>query len=362
MAFKSIFDDSNITARCKSQEKRRKAMIIHPGALGDCILTLHLCNFIKSHMQIDVLDYIGNIDHIALFPGKTIVDKVRSINSIDLSRLFVDSNEFNPENEPKLVANLAGYDWIFSFMGNKGDNFEQNLISTLYQTTSGDVVTLDTKPPSGYAHHISKFHIDDLVNEKYAAIEAFTPPENWTFNFEEPTINLSDSQKSNGSKLLRKYLPNTDLPTIMIAPGSGSIDKNWHLDNYKQLALELIKNKNNILFILGPSELERMTTVEINALEEIAPTASSLDTIKLTELISNAQAFIGNDSGVTHLSAATGVSTVVIFGKTNPAIYSPVGPDVKIVNQKSNAFERYCKNGVDELVDITTNILLEKKG
>ncbi len=357
MTFNSIFDDGNITARCKSQEKKHKAMLIHPGALGDCILTLHLCDFIKSHMRIDVLDYVGNIDHIALFPGKTVVDKTRSINSIDFSKLFIDPSEFSPDNEPKLVADLAGYDWIFNFIGDKGGNFEKNLISTLYHTTSGDVVTLGAKPPAEYAHHISKFHIDDLVNEKYAAIEAFTPPEDWKFDFEKPTINLSDSQKANGEKLLHKYLPNTDHPTIIIAPGSGSIEKNWHIDNYKQLALDLKDKKTNVLFILGPSELERMKPSEIDTLKKIAPTVSSLNTIELTELISNADVFIGNDSGVSHLSGATGISTVAIFGKTNPATYSPIGPKVKIVEQSSSAFAQYSKDAVDELVNITTEVL-----
>ncbi len=353
MAFNSIFDDGNLTARCKSQEKKHKAMIIHPGALGDCILTLHLCNFIKSNMRIDVLDYVGNIDHIALFPGKTVVDKVRSINSIDLARLFADPSKFSPDNETRLVADLAGYDWIFSFMGEKGGNFEKNLISTLYYTTSGDVVTLAAKAPSEYAHHISKFHIDDLVNEKFAAIEAFTSPENWKFDFEKPTIVLNDTQKANGKMLLRKYLTTIDKPIVIIAPGSGSIEKNWHIDNYKQLASRLKDRKADVLFVLGPTELERMETLEIDTLKKIAPTISSLNIIELSELISTADVFIGNDSGVSHLAAAMGTPTIAIFGKTDPARYCPLGGCVRIVNQDSIAFTQHCEEAVDELVNIT---------
>jgi ADP-heptose:LPS heptosyltransferase len=49
------------------------------------------------------------------------------------------------------------------------------------------------------------------------------------------------------------------------------------------------------------------------------------------ELLSCADAFLGNDSGITHLAAAMGVKTIAVFGPTNPAIYSPIGPDVTVV-------------------------------
>jgi len=38
-----------------------------------------------------------------------------------------------------------------------------------------------------------------------------------------------------------------------------------------------------------------------------------------------ASAFVGNDSGVSHLAAAVGASGVVIFGPTDPARWRPLG-------------------------------------
>ncbi|MEY4717592.1 MAG: hypothetical protein RL563_210, partial [Pseudomonadota bacterium] len=44
---------------------------------------------------------------------------------------------------------------------------------------------------------------------------------------------------------------------------------------------------------------------------------------QLTTLIERAGLFIGPDTGITHLAAATGTLTVAIFGPTDPQIWGP---------------------------------------
>jgi ADP-heptose:LPS heptosyltransferase len=44
--------------------------------------------------------------------------------------------------------------------------------------------------------------------------------------------------------------------------------------------------------------------------------------------------YIGNDSGITHLAAATGVPVVAIFGPTDPTIWAPRGENVRVVHSQ----------------------------
>jgi ADP-heptose:LPS heptosyltransferase len=44
-----------------------------------------------------------------------------------------------------------------------------------------------------------------------------------------------------------------------------------------------------------------------------------------------AAAFVGNDSGTTHLAAMLGAPTVAIFGPTDPAVWAPTGPRVRVL-------------------------------
>jgi heptosyltransferase-3 len=55
------------------------------------------------------------------------------------------------------------------------------------------------------------------------------------------------------------------------------------------------------------------------------------DLYDLAKFIAGAKAYIGNDSGITHLAAAVGVPTIAIFRSTDPNIWSPRGPHVRVI-------------------------------
>jgi hypothetical protein len=50
----------------------------------------------------------------------------------------------------------------------------------------------------------------------------------------------------------------------------------------------------------------------------------------LAQWISRATLYIGNDTGSTHLAAATGTETIALFGPSNPAIFGPRAAHVRI--------------------------------
>jgi heptosyltransferase III len=54
----------------------------------------------------------------------------------------------------------------------------------------------------------------------------------------------------------------------------------------------------------------------------------------LASWITSARAYVGNDSGITHLAAAVGVPTLALFGPTDPKIWGPRGC-VRVIRRKS---------------------------
>jgi ADP-heptose:LPS heptosyltransferase len=54
------------------------------------------------------------------------------------------------------------------------------------------------------------------------------------------------------------------------------------------------------------------------------PVLTQLDLPTVAAIARVAAAFVGNDSGVSHLAAAVGASGVAIFGPTDPARWRPV--------------------------------------
>lgn len=109
------------------------------------------------------------------------------------------------------------------------------------------------------------------------------------------------------------------LETLLVHPGSGSPSKNW--PHFVQLAHRLSK----VLFLLGPAEASDAP---------VFPALRNRPLAEVTELLTTCAAYVGNDSGVTHLAAYLGCPTVAIFGPTNPTIWSPVGPRVRVIHHR----------------------------
>src|ERR1700722_3107973 len=83
-----------------------------------------------------------------------------------------------------------------------------------------------------------------------------------------------------------------------------------------------LANRASVAVILGPAE----ASIEPIFREAGVTVLKNLDLPTVAAIARIAKAFVGNDSGVSHLAAAVGASGVVIFGPTDPARWRPLGP------------------------------------
>ena len=49
----------------------RRGVILQPGAIGDCILTLPLAKFMKDSFELGGIDMLGHTEYIGVLPGRT---------------------------------------------------------------------------------------------------------------------------------------------------------------------------------------------------------------------------------------------------------------------------------------------------
>jgi heptosyltransferase-3 len=78
-------------------------------------------------------------------------------------------------------------------------------------------------------------------------------------------------------------------------------------------------------------ERERWGREMIAQIERTFPTVRDEGLCELAERLSRARLYVGNDSGITHLAAAVGCSTVAIFGASDAVQWRPIGARVKVV-------------------------------
>ena len=76
----------------------------------------------------------------------------------------------------------------------------------------------------------------------------------------------------------------------------------------------------------------------IRNINRVARCLTDLSLTQVLGLLSCADGFVGNDSGITHLAAGLGVKTLAVFGPTNPAVYGPIGPAVTVFADSTAAF------------------------
>jgi hypothetical protein len=118
--------------------------------------------------------------------------------------------------------------------------------------------------------------------------------------------------------------PAERLPNRFLAlhPGSGSARKNW--PGFADLA-RVLAPVDPFLAVCGAADADAARP--LLALPN-AVAAVGLAPRDLGALLSRAGAFVGNDSGVSHLAAAAGAPTLALFGPTDPAQWAPLGDRV----------------------------------
>lgn len=117
---------------------------------------------------------------------------------------------------------------------------------------------------------------------------------------------------------------------IIIHPGSGSMKKVWGIENFLFLADKFLAENKRVKVILGEAEMRK----ELSVFSELKGIDLKIN-LSLRELVKELLKgiiYIGNDSGVSHLSALLGIPTIAIFKETDPKIWAPRGERVYILS------------------------------
>ena len=136
--------------------------------------------------------------------------------------------------------------------------------------------------------------------------------------------------------------PNVPSHGVLIHPGSGATWKCAPPEIYREVAAGLARIGRPVAVLEGPADAGR-----IHAMEWKGEIVRAESMVELAHTLQNFNAFVGNDSGVSHLSGLLGVPTVALFGPTHPDTWRPLGPNVRIIRTCSREPEsriRVCED------------------
>lgn len=119
-----------------------------------------------------------------------------------------------------------------------------------------------------------------------------------------------------------------DGPYAVIHAAPMFVYKRWPVDGWRALAAGVRARGLKIVATGGPAPAERAYLDKVwGNLPDIVRCDGQLSWPELAALLAGARLFVGPDTSVTHLAAATGCPTVALFGPTDPRLWGPVPAD-----------------------------------
>ncbi len=299
-----------------------RVLILRGGALGDFIMTLPALQAIREADATGWITVIG-YPHIAgLAQAGGLADEVRSLDEVGMARFFSWKPEFTEEQ----VAFVSSFDLVISYLHDPGDIVRRNLLQ------AGARKVIYASPIIGGKEHA----VEQLLRPVVAAgFEAAA---------REPALRLDEEAHAAG----RKWLAGMGLSRGVVAlhPGSGSPRKNWPVAGYARLARMVEEDLGrDCFFIIGEADGEQR-----RRLAELAPGVAVLENRTLLEVASVlavCRAYVGNDSGITHLAAALGLRVTALFGPSDAGVWGPRGEHVRVLQAAGGELERIS---VDEVL------------
>ena len=119
-------------------------------------------------------------------------------------------------------------------------------------------------------------------------------------------------------------LAGIESPIAILHPGTRMPYKRWQDSGWLSVAREL-QDRGYALVVTGGSAREELDYIErlFGTLSHITLAAGQLRLGDMSELMARADLFVGVDTSITHLAAAAGTPTVVLFGPEDPRIWAP---------------------------------------
>ena len=107
---------------------------------------------------------------------------------------------------------------------------------------------------------------------------------------------------------------------LVLHPGSGGRMKRWPAARFADLA----RRSSDPLVLLGPAEDDLAPAFDG------VPVARNWPLRQVVAKLAVARAFVGNDSGVSHLASWL-CPTLALFGPTDPAVWAPAGARARVL-------------------------------
>lgn len=301
------------------QVKKYRILVIRLSSLGDIILTTPVLDALKENYENSEISFLTKQKYQGLFESDPRVDSV----------IY-----FEPEGKDKGVSGL-----LRLIRGLNQEKFD--LIVDLHSNLRSFFIRLLVKANKKVHYHkklIARFVMVHFKSWKVKQVSTID-------NYLESTGEIGEKAWSRIPRLYSKkeneiwaenfFTENglaKDEILVGIAPAAKWETKRWDLDKFSSVAKSLSQDLSAKILLVGDKDdLKPIEGIENYVGKERTIQAVDLHLDRLIALVERCSLFISNDSGPMHLTSASGVPTIGIFGPTSPGLgFSPSGLEDKV--------------------------------
>jgi heptosyltransferase-2 len=278
-----------------------KILVIRGGAIGDFILTLPAIAALRQQFPQAHLEVLGYPHIVQLAMAGGLVDRMQAIEARGLAAFFARNGNLSED----LRDYFSEFDLIVSYLYDPDDIFRTNI----GRCSPAQFIAGPHRPDERERLHATKVFLKPL--ERLAIFEADSRPR-LSLDVEPSTLNQ-----------------------LAVHPGSGSESKNWPEAKWVELLAQLIESSNlDLLLIGGEAEGDRLERLSQALPAGRLEVARSLPLAELARRLASCVGFVGHDSGITHLAAALGVPSLVLWADTIEDIWRPQGERVTVLHEE----------------------------
>lgn len=282
-----------------------KALFIHGGALGDFLLSLRVVQMMHDNGCVSV-EVLARGAYLPLISMMRSAGRALDIDCGGFHHFFA-ADSIPVEGQLKM---MQGYDLVVSMLP----------APQLPAVLNGLGIRFIEIDP--IAHSNSTLHITSQWFR--------TLPHDWCVpDITQPMLVSNETMRDRGLEILNSMINGRG--TVILHPGSGGRTKCYPLECFLALADMIASTSKAPVFVLGEVEHETMSQTERDRIRRSHPVLDNLSLSDLASVLSVAEFYVGNDSGVSHLAGALGTPTFAIFGPTDSRVWRPLGPRVVVV-------------------------------
>jgi len=284
-------------------------MMIHPGGLGDVLLAVPAMVRLRTRFPNYRLALCAEDQVAKLLFVCGIVDAWTSMQGRDCTDLFVGADSVTDRVRTWLMDCDLAIGWTKDLDG--------KLNETLRAIGVREVIVR-----SPFSTEIRATHQSDRFLE--AIHEA--PSENGG----DLLLKVTESLLQLGRACLETADFSIGQSLVVIHPGSGSAHKCVAPEILASVVIAVHASGAIPVILEGPADREPVERLLQSCLNTPI-VLKDLDLFIVAGVLAQAQLFIGQDSGITHMAGLIGMPTIALFGPTDPARWAPRGTHVTVV-------------------------------